>query len=449
MVRAGYEYEYPTFALGHFFKTVRPASGPGPVTRFPCQTQHLPGNRTPEYSELLFEDSENTLRPLATKQKRRKKKPAKIAKTLYKQHITTDANATGLGEQAARLPGRMATEQLWAFQPKSPKWLPPVPRTKMPPGGLSSAAAVELELERAHALTRLRRKFQDLCKEAGIEVPPKLAFEKWRFAMKWREDMRSTDTAGRDKQSSGNKRKKKKGAAQQQPSDPLIPCLGKDWSCTAVEPGLTADLERAGISEDSAKGVAQSLANESHKAALEVAALKHKLASGRPPMPKSELPILTVHKHSMDLHCRGQFVKLTGSALTKLQLLYQQNLPLADGQHALLEAGQESPQCAFTDRLFALLLRYKTIQGHGFQAAAGPQVFRLLTEQLGVALECFASPLNTFLGRFCSAFPDVDCPFGSQGSFWGFAPSTGSYQVPLATVSLIGCQRDGHPLDGG
>ena len=55
------------------------------------------------------------------------------------------------------------------------------------------------------------------------------------------------------------------------------------------------------------------------------------------------------------------------------------------------------------------------------QAAAGPPVFKLLRDRLAVGFECFASPLNATFARFGSAFPDVDGPFGSAGSFfrWG------------------------------
>ena len=52
------------------------------------------------------------------------------------------------------------------------------------------------------------------------------------------------------------------------------------------------------------------------------------------------------------------------------------------------------------------------------QAAAGPSVFDLLRSQLSVGYECFASPLNAHFSRFGSAFPDVDAPFGSGGSFF-------------------------------
>lgn len=55
------------------------------------------------------------------------------------------------------------------------------------------------------------------------------------------------------------------------------------------------------------------------------------------------------------------------------------------------------------------------------QAAAGPPVFKLLKDRLAVGFECFASPLNATFARFGSAFPDVDGPFGSAGSFFRWA----------------------------
>ena len=146
-------------------------------------------------------------------------------------------------------------------------------------------------------------------------------------------------------------------------------------------------------------------------------------------------------------------------------------------------AGGDGPsRAALHHRMFALLLRYKSLHGHGFQAALGPkvrersatqaqrhapslrqgaaprracracprasaaadpplacplgaclpldaQVWQLLQGRLGVAFECFASPLNAYLPAFCSGFPDVDAPFGSSGSFFNFAPLGGSYAV--------------------
>jgi hypothetical protein len=45
-------------------------------------------------------------------------------------------------------------------------------------------------------------------------------------------------------------------------------------------------------------------------------------------------------------------------------------------------------------------------------------VFEVLHKRLAVGCECFASPLNAHFSRCGSAFPDVDAPFGSCGSFF-------------------------------
>uniref|UniRef100_A0A7S0L1P1 PCIF1 WW domain-containing protein n=1 Tax=Coccolithus braarudii TaxID=221442 RepID=A0A7S0L1P1_9EUKA len=74
-----------------------------------------------------------------------------------------------------------------------------------------------------------------------------------------------------------------------------------------------------------------------------------------------------------------------------------------------------------------MLLRYKSIRGHGFQAAIGRPVWQLLRASLGVGAECFASPLNCHLPAFASAFADVDAAFGSRGSFFALSPLSGSF----------------------
>ena len=100
----------------------------------------------------------------------------------------------------------------------------------------------------------------------------------------------------------------------------------------------------------------------------------------------------------------------------------------------------DSARRAFHARLFALLLRYKSIQGYGFQSGVGPRVFATLRDTLGVAFEAFASPLNCYHTKgFCSAFPDVDAPFGSRGDFFKICRSLrrGAAQVNPPFVSGV------------
>ena len=94
------------------------------------------------------------------------------------------------------------------------------------------------------------------------------------------------------------------------------------------------------------------------------------------------------------------------------------------------------------------------------QAAAHSEVFHVLRDNFDCRFECFASPFNCRYTRYCSMFPDTDGPFGSSGSFFRFAPTTGSFQANppfdkqfvdamadhmfklLGTASVRSCARD-------
>jgi phosphorylated CTD-interacting factor 1 len=96
-------------------------------------------------------------------------------------------------------------------------------------------------------------------------------------------------------------------------------------------------------------------------------------------------------------------------------------------QGADVTASMDHPRRLLHLRLFTMLLRYRSLQGDGFQAAIGPPVWTALRKFASVACEGFASPLNAYLPAFCSGFADVDACFGSRGSFFGFKPLGGSF----------------------
>jgi phosphorylated CTD-interacting factor 1 len=90
---------------------------------------------------------------------------------------------------------------------------------------------------------------------------------------------------------------------------------------------------------------------------------------------------------------------------------------------------------AFHAILFAITIRYSTLsggqqlndfRGGGMQGAIHESVFDCLSKWFGEkdstesGVECFASPFNSTLPRYCSAFPlpDVDGHFGSYGDFF-------------------------------
>lgn len=92
----------------------------------------------------------------------------------------------------------------------------------------------------------------------------------------------------------------------------------------------------------------------------------------------------------------------------------------------------------FDDDLVSVLLRYDAMMepssetgfaGVNLHAAIMPTLFDILGRTLGIDTECFASPLNAYLGRYMSAFPDVDAPFGSIGSFFEHEFTSGSFEA--------------------
>ena len=96
----------------------------------------------------------------------------------------TPVAPTGLGAAAAGAAVRKeakSTNKWDFFSAASPKGLPPPSMRAVP---RSAAAAAAVEVQRWRALERLRRKLHDLCSEAGLEAPPQLSFERWRFGCK-------------------------------------------------------------------------------------------------------------------------------------------------------------------------------------------------------------------------------------------------------------------------
>ena len=89
----------------------------------------------------------------------------------------------------------------------------------------------------------------------------------------------------------------------------------------------------------------------------------------------------------------------------------------------------DSSSRTFEEDLFSLLARYSVLEGYGWQAAVAQPVLAAMHTHFGVSLECFSSPLNSYMPSFCSLFPDTDAQFGSLGSFFDFHPLEGSFEA--------------------
>ena len=361
-------------------------------------------------------------------------------------HVTSKAPREA-GDRGQGGPGETARAVLWDaalhLEPAggkgspSPLWKPVL---------RDAALAVEAEAARSAALDKLRKLFEREAARAGCPATPLLAFERWRWA--------AVDAEG-----GGRGGGRQKGGK----ADPVLP-NGTD----EAEPGLVEDLLRAGVARAKALPCARCLARASGAAAKEVRRHVDRLRNSALPAGSAGLVEVQVHKHSVDL-AHGRFrVTVTHAAYGKLCALYRSagEPPGAAGSPGpssgaargdegggvdwaaeakalgdeLARAGEAGSgrRVVFHQRLMAMLLRYKSIRGHGFQAAVGPRVFEVFQRHLGCSLELFGSPLNAHFNRHCSAFPDVDGVFGSVGSAFAFRPAAGSYEAnPPFTAPLL------------
>lgn len=116
-------------------------------------------------------------------------------------------------------------------------------------------------------------------------------------------------------------------------------------------------------------------------------------------------------------------MKINVEHVEKLRLLYAN------------ACGKHDPNFKmFKPTIFCLLRRYNTMfgedeEGANFHAAAPSKCFFRMRKKMRVSQELFASPLNCYFRRFCSAFPDIDVFFGSRGSFNEFKPISGTFEV--------------------
>lgn len=84
--------------------------------------------------------------------------------------------------------------------------------------------------------------------------------------------------------------------------------------------------------------------------------------------------------------------------------------------------------------MWVLYKRYSSFtevdkQSVSLQAAIPYKLMKFMNRNFGVDFECFASPLNSYFGRYCSTFIDTDRNFGSEGNFFRFYPTTGSFEA--------------------
>jgi len=234
--------------------------------------------------------------------------------------------------------------------------------------------------------------------------------------------------------------KKARKAAASAHLDPLIPAH------TPPNAGLSLELVKAGAAKEQADLVAHAMSRAATK-------LAHTLAKRAATVDKRGAVGIRAGtrvgtKDMLELRFGKTSVSVRAGHATKLRMLFARSKFGCNGDRVAVAAAaggsrfDRATETRFMTCLASLLVRYKALGGSGYQAACSGVVFDVMKADFGVAMECFASPLNCRWGRFCSAFPDVDAAFGSVGSFFRFTPTSGSFEAnpPFEPALIIAMQ---------
>lgn len=203
---------------------------------------------------------------------------------------------------------------------------------------------------------------------------------------------------------------------------PLLPAID-------AEGGLKRDLIRHGASEEDAARDAKAAARRAGEAASRWEKCRRGEGEDGDGLKVEDIVVRDsgsfIH---LQLGSLKPYVKVTKTHLGKLRALWcracRRGQPLSSNINS-------DEYKTFAYRVFALLMRYESLGGSGYQAALGEDAFDALKSNLGVSCEVFASPLNCRYGSFCSQFFDMDKYFGSLGSFFSdkFEPTRGSFEM--------------------
>ena len=249
-------------------------------------------------------------------------------------------------------------------------------------GGWCGTGAAE-EAARLRAVSRLSKAFEEVCGgEALLGKRWASHFEQWLFAAR----------AACDRASS----RQRKG---EELCDAVIP-----YSDAAQADGeLQRKLQAAGLPKAAARQKCAALGKAAVAAARRVATDVAAAAGSR-----KRVTVASVEGCAAP----GKLRLSLGKAAVEARADHYAKLR---SLHAIASAatGRRSPDAAFATDAFCLLARYSAacgaqLRGGGFHAAIHGECFDALAADFGVAMECFASPLNCRWPRFCSQFPDVD-----------------------------------------
>lgn len=127
-------------------------------------------------------------------------------------------------------------------------------------------------------------------------------------------------------------------------------------------------------------------------------------------------------------------ISVTINHLEKLLRLYnekhEEDVPITIEKIISIKKTKKTVACI--RRIFCMIHRYEIYFKNtvGLQGAVTNNTLTTLRELYSIDTECFASPLNSYLNNYYSAFYDTDKFFGSKGNFFeSFFPKIGSFEL--------------------
>ena len=319
------------------------------------------------------------------------RKSRERAKTTHPLHQTTKAAPTGAGERiASTLRVKPGKANIWLDEDIEPDVFP-----DMTAGIAAHCPETDVDLDlnveayRADQIAKHRQLLSDLCKAQNL-APPIYAWERWQARCKMNDTKRCMACQ-----------------CNWADGDEVLP-----HKPAVIDAGLIGDLTRASFSEEGARSIAIELSQASDKCVDAIAAFTRERRSN----PEAGLKVIVVaHKHTMDFSISGiknKILKLNNAHYARLKSQYTRVTSKRGPTPSKFD------EVVFHKRVYIVLSRYRSLLGHGFQAALNEHSFRVLLNHFGVKFECFASPLNSTCNTFSSAFPQSDTFFGSIGNFF-------------------------------
>ena len=300
-----------------------------------------------------------------------------------------------------------------------------------------------IELLRQEKLESLEAKLTELCSAEGLPRGIQGALNRWLLVQ--------------------NVQLAVAGAAV---TDPIIPDIFLSVracttvsGCSAIEPGLHKELTGKGMGTDSADRVCHGLAESASTAARCIAFFRSSETNAvamsscddstsgvivshdgdvtrllwsceRPT--KQNVPLPPFDDRGAQVNRPSQYkYEIHRLHYDKMRALYVlHNTPKRGMQQQTDNDYQDWPLQLLHTRLFCVCVRYQLYLCSRNQGACPRAFFEYLRAELGVEQECFASPWNVTLARYCSAHPDLERSFGSCGSFFSeFKPTSGSFEA--------------------